>query len=587
MDFSDRISNIKSELSERGLNTYLLPTGDPHFSEYPAERWQTLRFISGFSGSNGFLMLSQYCNALWTDSRYYLQAEKELQGSGIKMFKEECDDDWKTTLSKLNAENIGIGIDGRLFSQKNIEEISDFCAKKNWTFKTDFKPNICEDIQKETKSTIFAFSEKYCGTTFQEKKKQIFKQTEQDFLLLCSLEEIAWTFNLRGADTPHTPVNIAFALLGKNQSHLFINGEAKTEETKRYLSENQIEIHPYEAAYQVIPQLTNSSTISVDPRTTNHELFSLLNPQNIFRKDSPIEAMKALKNDVEISNLRNAMVKDGVALVKAMAEIENRIKNGRETTETQVAEILRQHRSAQPLFFCESFSTIAGYASNGAIVHYNAQPGNDAKIGTSSLLLIDSGANFLDGTTDITRVFSFGTPTDQQKTDYTLVLKGHIALATSIFPKGTSGMALDALARQFLWQKGLDYGHGTGHGIGFFLCVHEGPQRISKKASSTPLQPGMVLSDEPGLYRTGEYGIRIENTMTVRPYQETEFGEFLQFETLTLFPYERKLIKKSMLTESEIEWINAYHKKVYEKIAAHLADPSEELEWLKKVTREI
>lgn len=583
-----RLDLIKNFMQEEGIDILLIPSEDPHLSEYPAEHWKIREYVSGFTGSNGFLLLSNKEDILWTDSRYYLQAEKELEGTGIKMYKEDgSDSNWKNWIERNATKKATIGFNGLLFSQERAEEIIRLCDTCGLTYKSDVTLPISTELPDLPDSKIFIHQSNFVGLSFQEKKSLILEKCKADYLLLCSLDEIAWTFNLRGGDTSYNPVFLSYAVVGKDESYLFVDNQKLDNEVQQYLNGNNIIcLFSYESIFEAIETISKKGSISADPTKTNHTLYNKIESKNLVRETSPIESLKCIKTGKEIQCINNASVKDGVALVQAFYEIENRIKNGTPTSETDIADILRKRRSEQKDFFCESFATIAGYGANGAIVHYNAASNQCSQIGTDSLLLVDSGGNYLDGTTDITRVFCYGQPSQKQMDDYTHVLKGHLAICMCKFPKGTEGAHLNALAHQYLWREGLDYGHGTGHGIGYFLCVHEGPQRINQRFTGVTLKEGMILSDEPGLYRTGEYGIRIENMVSVAPFKKNEFGDFLQFNTITLFPYERKLINKSLLSSDEIKWINQYHREVYEKISVHLKDPNE-IMWLKNVTNEL
>ncbi len=595
--YINRIKKIKALMEEKGVNIYLLPHNDPHFSEYPAEHWRYIQYVSGFSGSNAFLMLSDHGDYLWTDSRYYLQAEKELKGTRIQMMKEETDIRWEDLIRNEYGETKPyILFDPLLFSINDLKKIEALSRE----IKIELTENFfsTKELEELPGNEIFLYTEKYSGCDFSEKKKKIFEQTKADYIFLSSLEEIAWTFNLRGADTPYTPVAIAYALLGRKDSYLLIKERKVPTAVKEYFQKENITVIDYDKIDQFLLNeiAFSEKKISVDLSRTNAHIFLCILgdnyeeeeklPETIINETSPVQMLKAIKNDVETQNLRHAQEKDGVALVNAFFELTEKIENNIRVTEADVSEILRRHRSKQEGFFCESFSTIAGYGANGAVVHYSATKENCKEIGKDSLLLVDSGGSYLDGTTDITRVFCFGEPTEEQKHDYTAVLKGHIALATVKFPYGTSGHQLDAIAHAQLWNEGMNYGHGTGHGIGHFLCVHEGPQRISARGTETPLEVNMVLSDEPGVYRTGKHGIRIENMMIVRPFEENEFGKFLQFETVTLFPYNRKLIDLKMLTDKEIEWINQYNQRVFEKISPYIKE-DKILDWLKEETKKV
>ena len=574
----------KQFLLSHKLDALLIPTEDPHLSEYPASHWKLREVISGFTGSNGFLVITRSLCGLWTDSRYFLQAEEQLKDTGIQLFKEGIDIDWQKWLENVLSPNATIGLDGANFSCSSIIDIQSWADSNLFCVNTDCVLPI--DMPALPASKVFIHDTKYCGRSFKEKRDSIFQECDCDYILLSALDEIAWVFNIRGNDIDYNPVCIAYAVLGRYESYIAIDNQKLGDAVREYFSANNIIVlFSYESIFESLPSICKKGKVGMDPKLTNYKLFTVIRNHKYELIDSPITRLKSRKNKIELESIRQAVKKDGVALVKGFFEIEKRIKNGVATSELDVADILRGKRSEQELFFCESFATIAGYGPNGAIVHYSATEKSSRTIGKESLLLVDSGANYLDGTTDITRVFCYGEPTIQQISDYTNVLKGHIAIARCRFPYGTEGAHIDALAHQYLWQEGVDYGHGTGHGIGFFLCVHEGPQRINRKFSGVKLEENMIISDEPGLYRTGSHGIRIENMVTVKPYLENEFGCFLEFETLTLFPYERKLINLSLLSKEEISWINDYHKRVYQLLHSEL--DAEEDAWLKNVTEEL
>lgn len=572
-------------LHNQNLNAILIPTEDPHLSEYPADHWKLREAISGFTGSNGFLVVTPTESALWTDSRYFLQAEKQLAGSGIRLFKEGVDaTTWQEWLVNTLPANATIGLDGVLFSVSNVLDIINWGNSHGFEILTDCKIPI--EMPPLPDGPLFIHDIQYCGKSFAEKKEAIFQKCDSRYLLLGSLDEIAWTFNIRSNDTLYNPICISYAIIGREESYIAIDNRKLTDEVRSYFQENNIIcLFSYESIFETLPQIAKKGSIALDPDTINYNLYKTLKQNEVQFIHSPIPLLKSVKCSTELKNISHAALKDGVALTKAFYEIEKRMDQGIRTSEMDVADILKKHRSQQESFFCESFATIAAYGANGAIVHYSATEESNTLLGKDNLLLVDSGANYLDGTTDITRVFCYGNPSAQHMDDYTLVLKGHIAIAQCKFPYGTEGPHIDALAHQYLWSKGLDYGHGTGHGIGFFLCVHEGPQRINRKFTGVKLEENMLLSDEPGLYRTGSHGIRIENMVTVQPFTTTEFGRFLQFETVTLFPYEPKLINKELLTQEELCWINQYHSKVYEKLSPYLNE--EEQLWLKNVTKEL
>ena len=574
-----RIECLRNLLQESNVHYLIVPTADPHLSEYVASHWKCREWISGFTGSAGTVVLSQSEAGLWTDSRYFLQAEEQLSGSGILLYKENTGNtpslyDWICSRAKQGE---CVGFDGSLFSANEVERMCKRFSEHNLTIKTDidFIGQLWRGRPALPNTEIFYLDEKYSGETLPEKWSRIRTQIQKekaDSLLITALDEVAWCFNLRASDVEYNPVAIAYAILTNDSATLFTDCSRIASKAQAKLLENGVELLPYDSIYKVLASLTEKRRIIIDPDKVNHALATAISHKKcIVTASSPIALLKSIKNETERNGIKSAVVKDGVALSQAFRWLEECMENGTRVSELSFAQKLHEFRSQQEDFFCESFGTIAGYGEHGAIVHYSATEESDAVIGKDGLLLVDSGGNYFDGTTDITRTVHLGTPTPQQKKDYTNVLKGHIALATAHFPQGTRGAQLDVLARQFLWESCEDYGHGTGHGIGHFLCVHEGPQNIRTRDNGTELQAGMLISDEPGLYKKGQYGIRIENMVMVQEYaNDNEFGRFLQLETVTLFPYETKLIDTSLLSEKERNWINQYHQKVYDKIAPFL-----------------
>ena len=594
----DRIKELRFLMDKHQLSAYIIPSSDPHLSEYVADHWKLREWISDFTGSAGTVVVLGNKAGLWTDSRYYLQAAEQLKGTGIELFKDSLTEtpsfiDW--ICSEVTSGST-VGIDGEMFSISHVEAMREKLEAANLTLKTDV--SLINDEWAELpplpKTETFLLENKYTGKGIQDKLKEIRLEISKKrchLLLLSALDEISWTFNLRSSDIEYNPVIIAFALISQDSAYLFTNKEKLTDKAFSELSQCNVTIieyhNIYHNIYKVLSEIPARMKILIDKDKTNYSLYnSIQHKESVVFCPSPVILMKAVKNETELNGVHNAMIKDGIALTEAFCELEKEVKKGNFISEMEFAERLKARRAAQPDFFCESFGTIAGYGPHGAIVHYSATKGSNVKIKDDNLLLVDSGANYFDGTTDITRTFSFGTPTEKQKHDYTNVLKGHIALASIHFPKGTRGSQLDVLAHQYLWNEGLTYGHGAGHGIGHFLCVHEGPQNIRPNDNGVKLQEGMLLSNEPGLYRTNEYGIRIENMILVqKSFKSDDFGEFLCFETLTLFPYDRTLIDKKLLTNKEIEWINNYHQTVFSKLGPLLS--TKYRDWLKTKTQTI
>lgn len=575
-NIASRIEHLRNSLQESNVQYLIAPTSDPHLSEYVASHWKSREWISGFTGSAGTVVFSLSEAGLWTDSRYFLQAEEQLSGSGILLYKENTGNtpsiyDWICSRAK---EGECVGIDGSLFSANEVERMCKRFREHHLTLKTDidFIGPLWRERPALPDTELFYLDEDYSGETLPEKWSRIRTQIQKakaDALLITALDEVAWCFNLRASDVEYNPVAIAYAILTNDSATLFTDCSRITPKARAKFLENGIELRPYDTIYKVLKSWPEKQRIMMDKEKVNYALTSAIcHTESIVSAPSPIALMKSIKNETEQKGIRNAVVKDGVALSYAFRWLERMVEEGHQVTELSFAQKLHECRSQQKDFFCESFGTIAGYGQHGAIVHYSATEESNAEIGKEGLLLVDSGGNYFDGTTDITRTVILGDPTPQQKKDYTNVLKGHIALANAHFPQGTRGAQLDVLARQFLWDSCEDYGHGTGHGIGHFLCVHEGPQNIRTRDNGTELQAGMLISDEPGLYKKGQYGIRIENMVMVQEYaNDDEFGKFLQMETVTLFPYDTKLIETSLLTEKERNWINQYHQKVYDKIA--------------------
>lgn len=579
-----RISLLREAMKKQGISACIIPGTDPHASEYIADYWKEREWISGFDGSAGTAVVTLNGAGLWTDSRYFLHASEQLEGTGIELMKQGLPETLEIIpwLSSVLKSGEKVGVNAQMFSvngyasmkaelrMSDLELVSIDLPGLVWTNRPSLPLN-----------PFYVFDTKYSGKSATEKLTLLraeMKKAFADVFVISALDDIAWLFNIRGKDVDYNPVVIAYALIEKEKATLFISPEKLTYDTTNYLQSQQIGISSYTGIYEMLKQLSPSKAVLVDGGKLNQALFESIPSGCAIRNSmSPVFKLKSVKNEVEMEGVRLAMLKDGVALTRFFIWLEENLKSGN-LSEISISDKLRWFRSEEENFVGESFGTIAGYAAHGAIVHYHALPETEYKLKPENILLLDSGGQYLDGTTDITRTVALGSPTAQQKTDNTLVLKGHIALATAIFPVGTRGSQLDILARKAMWDLGLNYGHGTGHGVGHFLCVHEGPQSIRMDENPTVLQPGMMLSNEPGMYRTNEYGIRIENLVHVVPAQKTEFGQFLQFETLTLFPIDQHLINFDMLNNKEIEWLNNYHQRVYDTISPKLNEY--EREWL-------
>ncbi len=574
-------------MKEQNIAAMIIPGTDPHANEYLPEHWKEREWISGFNGSAGTAVILLNKAALWTDSRYFLQAEEQLKDTGIELMKQGLPETMEIIpwLKSELTSGKKVGINPDMISANAYAAMS--CSlqeEKISLIPVNLPGNIWEDRPSLPLEPIFILDEQYAGKSVSEKLTLLRKEMKHlgaNTLLLSALDDIAWLFNIRGNDINYNPVTISYAAIEQEKAILFINKQKINNKTASYLENNYIEVRDYNAINNYIQHFSSEQTILIDGNKLNQSLFDLIpSGCNIKNTMSPVFKMKSIKNETEIEGIRRAMIKDGIALTRFYKWLEENIADRNPVTEIGASQKLHEFRNEQDLFFGDSFQTIAGYAGHGAIVHYAPTPQSDALLKAENLLLIDSGGQYFEGTTDITRTITLGEPDMQQKKDFTLVLKGHINLASAVFPAGTRGSQLDILARKALWREGLNYGHGTGHGVGHFLNVHEGPQNIRMDENPVSLQPGMLISNEPGIYRTNEYGIRTENLVLVVPAQKTEFGEFFQFETLTLFPIDQQLIISELMTPEEIEWLNNYHHKVYTLLAPGLN--TTEQEWLKK-----
>ena len=590
MNINKRLAALREFMGEKGLHAFIIPSTDSHLSEYPASHWASREWISGFTGSAGTVVVTREKAGLWTDSRYFLQGAKELEGADIELFKEGLPstpsiEEWLTTeLGKGEY----VGIDGTVYAAKEAMNLTHKLNMKGLHLISDYDPfsKIWNDRPEIPTNPIFVLPEKYAGEAAHKKIARICDAVEKngaESLLVASLDTIAWIFNIRGNDVKCNPVAVSYAYVSKEETVLFINPKKLTSEISDYLKAEGVTIAEYDKVFDYVSKL--KTPVCLDANKVTFKLYNTIpDGCRIIDMPSPADLMKSIKNETEVQGIRNAMERDGVALVRFFMWLEKAVPGGN-VTEIMIPEKLVEYRSQQKNFVGESFDTISGYGPNGAIVHYHVSNESSLPVKPEGLLLVDSGAQYFDGTTDITRTLAVGPLTDQMKKDYTMVLKGHINLATAIYPQGTRGSQLDILARKALWDEGLNYLHGTGHGIGHFLNVHEGPQNIRMNENPTTLQPGMVTSNEPGLYRAGQYGIRIENLIRTKHEMTTEFGDFYSFETLTLCPIDTTPIVKEMLTEKEIIWLNEYHKFVYDRLSPLLTE--DEKQWLKEKTHEI
>lgn len=582
-----RIAKLRLNMKAQNFDAFIIPSGDPHSSEYVAPHWQFRTWISGFTGSAGVVFITPDYAGLSTDSRYFLQAEEELASSEVVLHRQKIPHHPQVIpwLIKNLPSSTVVGIDPRLFSINQVNAFEKALREKGLQlgYSTDIIDLTWEDRPPLPAKSIFELSIEYTGQSRVEKIKLIqdeMKSQELQQHLISSLDDIAWVFNIRGYDVECNPVAIAFAVIELDKAILFIDERKVPESIQQKLQKESIEIRAYEQIETYLNALEQSSTILLSPAHTNSFLYQAIQSAQIKKGATISTLLKSKKNETEISNIQKAMLKDGVALTKLYRWLD-KVLEERSVPETEVAEQLIEFRKAQGEYYGESFSAIVGYNGNGAIVHYRAKPETCAAIQREGILLLDSGGQYHCGTTDITRTIALGPITPEQKRNYTLVLKGHIAIAILRFPYGTSGNQIDILARKALWEDGLNYGHGTGHGVGAFLNVHEGPQSISSAKSGKAAQafePGMLTSNEPGFYKTNEYGIRIENLVLCVEDQQTAFGRFLRFETLTLFPIDKSLIDFPLLTKEEVDWLNNYHQNVEQQLSPLLNE--EERAWL-------
>lgn len=588
-EISERIARLREELRREHLSAFIFPTSDPHNSEYTAEHWKGREWISGFNGSAGTAVVTLDNAALWTDSRYFIAAEEQLQGTEFQLMKLKVEGtpsiaEWLGRELKDVADK-AVGIDGMVNSTNSIKElISDLRTQGGITLRTNFDPleRIWLDRPAIPENPVVIHPLEYAGEPTREKLVRIRKALREkhaDGMLMAALDDIAWTLNLRGSDVHCSPVFVSYLLISTTEVTLYINKVKLTPEVMSYLQAEGVGVKPYNQVKQGLKDYYEYN-ILLDGNEVNYTLYKTVE-REIVDASSPVPLMKAVKNEREVVGFRSAMLKDGIAMVKFLKWLKPAVEAGGQT-EMSVERKLTELRAEQPLFRGLSFDTIVGYEEHGAIVHYEAIPETDATLHPKGLLLIDSGTQYQDGTTDVTRTIALGPLTEEQKRVYTLVLKGHIDLQLLHFPDGASGTQLDAIARRPLWQAGMNFLHGTGHGVGCYLNCHEGPHQIRMEWIPARLQAGMTVTDEPGVYLGGRFGVRIENTLLVVPAEETECGRFLGFETLTLCPIETSPIIKELMTPEEIQWLNDYHTTVYERLSPYLNE--DEKAWLRKAT---
>jgi Xaa-Pro aminopeptidase len=602
MDINKRLEDLREAMRREHLAACIFPSTDPHQSEYVADHWKGREWISGFNGSAGTAVVTLTSAALWTDSRYFLAAEEQLKGTEFQLMKLKVEGT-PTIPAWLGKEIMGsrhlkedwseVAIDGRCSSVSEVRDlIADLRQENGITLRTNFDPLklIWKDRPAIPENPVDIYPLEYAGESTRDKITRIreaLRERHADGMLMAALDDIAWTLNLRGTDVHCNPVFVSYLLIASKSVTLYINKVKLSPEVLAYLKAEDIKVEDYEQVENGLKAYFEYN-ILLDPNEVNYRLYEVVKNKGkqdnrpkteIVETESPVKRMKTVKNATEIAGFRSAMLKDGIAMVMFLRWLKPAVEAGGQT-EISVDKMLTALRAEQPLFRGISFDTIAGYQAHGAIVHYEATPETDVALKPEGFLLLDSGAQYLDGTTDITRTIALGPLTEEQKRVYTLVLKGHIQVELCKFPSGASGTQLDILAREAMWREGLNYLHGTGHGVGSYLNVHEGPHQLRMEWKPAPLVEGMTVTDEPGIYLAGKFGVRIENTLLITPYKETEFGKFLQFESLTLCPIDKLPIIKEMLLDEEVEWLNGYHQRVLDMLSPYLSE--DEAEWLRE-----
>lgn len=601
---NERIAALREVMQRERLAAVIFPSTDPHNSEYVADHWKSREWISGFTGSAGTAVVTMTAAALWTDSRYFIAAEEQMKGTEFQLMR------LKIAGTPTIAEWIGkmvreekhpyadwseVAIDGMCCSICEVRTLIDELRKEGGiTLRTNFDAlkHIWKDRPVIPTRPVEVYPFEMAGETCHEKLgriRQALREKHADGMLVAALDDIAWTLNLRGSDVHCNPVFVSYLLISSQRAILYINKEKLTPEVIAYLKGEGVLVDDYENIKSGLKSYFEYN-ILMDPDEVCYALYKTVtenpkvkSPVRVVEEISPIPSLKAIKNEREQVGFRNAMLRDGIAMVKFLRWLDEQIKSETTLTEISVSDKLEEFRGEQPLYRGLSFDTIAGYQEHGAIVHYEATPETDVTLRPEGLLLLDSGAQYLDGTTDITRTIALGQVTEEQRRVYTLVLKGHIQLAMLCFPDGASGTQLDALARKDMWKEGMNFLHGTGHGVGSYLCVHEGPQQIRMEYRPAKFHAGMTITDEPGIYLEGRFGVRIENMLLTVPYQTTEFGDFLRFETLTLCPIDTTPIIRELMTDEEVAWLNDYHAQVYSALSPHLDDVHRE--WLREATQ--
>ena len=590
----ERIAALREAMKQHKIDAYIIPTSDPHMSEYPADCWKYREWISGFTGSAGTVIITADKAGLWTDSRYFLQASTQLEGTGIELFKMMLPETPTIPefLTHELKEGQTVGLNGETYSLADARSLEKALAEKE--IKLNTNASLIDPNWKERpaipEAPMFEMPVELSGKSTEDKLIDINKMLHKagaDCTILSALDEVAWTFNIRGTDVAYNPVVISYAFVSEKESVLFVNPKKIPAEIAEHLKKEGVTLADYGMLATFLSRLPERTRVFIDSKRTNVAIYNALPKSSILIEGtSPANHLKSIKNETEIKGFRNAVLKDGIAMTKFYFWLEKMLKAGEKVTELSAAAKLTALRSEQPQYVMDSFASISSYGPHGAVVHYSPTPETDTELKTDSLYLLDSGAQYLDGTTDITRTIALcDEPSEQMKKDFTRALKGTIGIAKCKFPAGIRGCLIDAFARKALWDAGINYLHGTCHGIGHCLNVHEGPQSIRMEENPVILEPGMVMSDEPAIYRPGEYGIRTENMILIREDSETEFGKFLGFETLTLCYIDTKLVIPSMLSVREHAWLNKYHQMVYDLVSPHLTE--EEKAWLKEKTAEI
>ncbi|MEQ3308004.1 aminopeptidase P family protein [Fusobacterium varium] len=588
----ERIIKLRKLMREKGIDVYVIPSSDYHQSEYVGEYFKTREFISGFTGSAGTVVVTENEAGLWTDGRYFIQAEKQLEGSSITLFKmgEENVPTFIEYISKNLKSGQCLGFDGKVLSVKNVFDIKNGFGKKEIKLEDryDLVNEIWNDRPALPKSNVFILDEKYCGESFESKIKRIrekMSKLDANRHILTSLDDIAWLYNIRGRDIKNNPVSLAYTMISAEEVVLYIDKNKITEEAEKYFIDKNIKIKDYFSIYEEVKVISSEDKVLLDTNKVNYFIYnSIPRGTEIIDKPNPSTFMKACKNDIELENLKNAHIKDGVAVTKFMYWLKKNI-GSQEMTEMSVAEKLESFRKEWTDYIEPSFNTISAYEANAAMMHYSANKDSNSQLAPRNLLLVDSGGQYIDGTTDITRTFVLGECSGEVKEHFTLVLKGMLSLSMIKFMYGVTGTNLDILARRPVWSRGIDYKCGTGHGVGFLLNVHEGPHSIRWQYNPQVLEAGMTVTNEPGVYIQGSHGIRLENELIVRNAEKTDFGQFMVFETMTYAPLDLDGVVSELLNEEEKEFLNNYHQMVFEKISPFLSE--EEKKWLKEYTRKI